>query len=64
MAWGRLVVKARLFLKSTWHLFMNDRKLYRLCEGLNRMELNSLSLRACERQYIMVMGLSGVQVGL
>ena len=55
------MVKARLFLKSTSQLFMDDRKLYRLCEGLNRMEL---SLRACERQYIMVMGLSGVQVGL
>ena len=50
MDWGRLVVKARLFLKLTSHLFTKDTKLYRLCEGLNRVELKSLSLRAWERQ--------------
>ena len=47
---GRLVVKARLFLKLTSHLFTEDTELYRLCKGLNRRELKSLSLRACERQ--------------
>ena len=45
----RRVVKARLLLKLTSHLFLEGSKLYSLCEGLHKVELKSLSLKSSWR---------------